>query len=303
MRGQASKRPGTRALEECILRAHIRPRFESTRLGAIRSRDVQALVNSWSERAQARTVRRQFDVLRAVFNYAVEQEYLSRTPCRPVRLPEVEPLRRYVPTTAELAALANAMGPDFAAMVFLGAALGLRWGEVAGLRVGRIDLLRATVTVAEQITRGERGVNVCGPPKSRAGHRTIAMPAELAAMLSAHLAHRGVTGADHEAFVFVAGDGEALRYDPWRKRVWNPACVQCGLEGLTFHDLRRANATALVTDGIDLKTAQTRLGHSDARLTIGLYAQATTTADRAAAATLGRRFFTRDEGPRAIDAP
>jgi integrase len=66
-----------------------------------------------------------------------------------------------------------------------------------------------------------------------------------------------------------------------------------GLEGLTFHDLRRANATALVLDGIDLKTAQTRLGHSDPRLTPAVYAQATSEADRAAADALGRRFLTR----------
>jgi hypothetical protein len=58
-----------------------------------------------------------------------------------------------------------------------------------------------------------------------------------------------------------------------------------------FHDLRRANATALVLDGVDVKTAQTRLGHSDPRLTLAVYAQASTDADRAAAALLGLRFM------------
>jgi len=43
--------------------------------------------------------------------------------------------------------------------------------------------------------------------------------------------------------------------------------------GVTFHDLRRANATALVHAGVDMKTAQARLGHSDPRLTLGVYAQ------------------------------
>lgn len=46
--------------------------------------------------------------------------------------------------------------------------------------------------------------------------------------------------------------------------------------------LRRANATALVAEGVDLKTAQTRLGYSDPRLTLAVYALATTEADRAA---------------------
>ena len=47
--------------------------------------------------------------------------------------------------------------------------------------------------------------------------------------------------------------------------------------------MRRANATGLVLAGVDLKTAQKRLGHSDPRLPIGLYAQAATDANKAAA--------------------
>ena len=58
-----------------------------------------------------------------------------------------------------------------------------------------------------------------------------------------------------------------------------------------FHDLRRANATGMVLDGVDLKTAQTRLGHSDPRVTLSVYAQATNAADAAAAEQLGTRFM------------
>ena len=62
-----------------------------------------------------------------------------------------------------------------------------------------------------------------------------------------------------------------------------------GLRGVGFHDLRRANATAMVLDGVDVKTAQTRLGHSDPRLTLAIYAQATSEGDRTAAERLGQR--------------
>ncbi len=47
----------------------------------------------------------------------------------------------------------------------------------------------------------------------------------------------------------------------------------------------------MVQDGIDLNTAQTRLGHSDPRLTLSVYAQATNAADAAAAEQLGTRFM------------
>ena len=85
--------------------------------------------------------------------------------------------------------------------------------------------------------------------------------------------------------------GGHLDHAHWRRRVWEPATAAAGLEGLAFRDLRRANATGMVLDGIDLKTAQTRLGHSDPRLTLAVYAQATSAADAAAAERLGTRFM------------
>ena len=97
----------------------------------------------------------------------------------------------------------------------------------------------------------------------------------------------------------MSEQGGPLRYEHWRARVWLPATARAGLSKVTFHDLRRANATALVLDGVDLKTAQTRLGHSDPRLTLAVYAQATSEADRSAADALGRRFL----DARAMNAP
>ena len=113
----------------------------------------------------------------------------------------------------------------------------------------------------------------------------------LAEMLSAHLARLGLTGADSDALVITGAEGRALEYANWRRRVWLPATVAAGLEGLTFHALRSANATEMVAAGVDIKTAQTRLGHSDPRLTLAIYAQASQEADRRAAEQLGDRFL------------
>ena len=59
----------------------------------------------------------------------------------------------------------------------------------------------------------------------------------------------------------------------------------------------RTNATALVALGVDVKTAQERLGHSDVRMTIGLYAQVEQQADRAAADQLGDLFMPKPPRP------
>jgi integrase len=117
------------------------------------------------------------------------------------------------------------------------------------------------------------------------------MPDPLQRIVEVHMARRGLTENDHADFLFVGAGGDHLEYSNWLHRIWYPARLEARLEGLQFHDLRRANATGLVLEGVDLKTAQTRLGHTDPRLTLAIYAQATTEADRAAADRLGERFF------------
>jgi hypothetical protein len=82
--------------------------------------------------------------------------------------------------------LAEAIGPDYAAMVYLGAVLGLRVGECMALRVGRVDILHGTLAVAESVSE-VHGTLAYGEPKSEAGRRTMTMPAIRAV---------GLTGSD-----------------------------------------------------------------------------------------------------------
>lgn len=298
-----AKRSSSRARDESILRNHLLPVLGDRPLSSLSPRDIQAVVNHWAAEGAPRTVRRQYDVLRAILNAAVGAERLVRTPCRGIKLPALVSTERHVVSVEELVGLAEAVDIQWQPMVYLGAVLGLRWGECAGLRVGRLDFLNRTLTVAEQRTRGLGGLMVSGAPKSKAGRRTMSVPVPLMDLLAAHLARRGLSGADPQAWVFVGHTGEPLGYSNWRRRVWLPARERVGLPNLGFHDLRHAAATALVAEGVDLKTAQARLGHSDPRLTLAIYAQATTDNDRAAAALLGARLMPdttqhRDEGPR-----
>lgn len=76
-------------------------------------------------------------------------------------------------------------------MAYLGAVLGLRWGECAALRVGYLDFLARTLKVAEQRTRGLGGRMVECPPKSSAGRRTLSVPAPLMDVLAKHLRPAG----------------------------------------------------------------------------------------------------------------
>jgi integrase len=58
-------------------------------------------------------------------------------------------------------------------------------------------------------------------------------------------------------------------------------------EGFNLHELRHTQATLLIGSGTDIKTVQTRLGHSSASLTMDIYAHAIEQNDRDAAETIG----------------
>ena len=90
----------------------------------------------------------------------------------------------------------------------------------------------------------------------------------IARLLRVYIETAGLSG---DQLLVRAPGGGPLVYSNWRQRVWLPSTSQVGLEGLHFHDLRRLNATALVSSGVDVKTTQRRLGHADPRLTLRLY--------------------------------
>jgi integrase len=304
-----TKRESTTAREELTLRLHVLPTIGELRIERVGPRDVQRLVNTWRTTHAPRTVKRNYEVVRAMFGYAVRNDWLTRNPCRNINLPPVDGTRRFDLTPEDVATIAGHVPEEYRPMLWLGAVLGLRWSEVAGLRVGRLDLDAGRISVAEALVRGTGGRNVFGPPKSKLGARTMFMPQTIVDMLSAHLERSGFTEDDTDALVFTDDEGGPLRYSNWRRRVWLPAVAAAECAGAGFHDLRRLNATTLVVEGIDVKTAQTRLGHADPRTTLAIYASAPASIDRVAADVIGEGFFgpkakkTQARNLRAISAP
>lgn len=286
-----TKRVTTRATDEIMLRVHLLPTLGRRRIAQVVPADVHGLVSTWATSSAPRTVRRRYGVLRAMFAFAVECDWLARSPCRGVKLPAVTSTRRHTLAPDDVEAIAIATPEEYRLMIWLGAVLGLRWSETAGLRVKSVDVLRRTLSVTETVTRDAKGRPVISAPKSTASARTLAIPGTLADLLAHHMAGRGLTGAKRDELLFTRAGGGPLVYSNWRSRVWLPAIETAGHVGAGYHDLRRASATALVAEGVDVKTAQTRLGHSDPRLTLQVYAEAVEDADRRAAETIGTHFM------------
>jgi integrase len=270
-------RASTRARDESLLRWLALPRFGDTSLAAISQRDVRAWVAELSAQGLApATVQKAYQLLGKVMGAAVDAGMLAQSPCRRVPLPKAEREEMRFLTPAEVATLAEAIVPRYRALVLVGAYGGLRIGELAGLRRSRVDLLRGTVQVAEIVVE-VRGVLHVGPPKTRASRRTVGLPRFVVEELAALLAGPG----DPEALVFTAPQGGPLRLPAFRARVWRPAVVAAGLEGLRIHDLRHTAVALWIAAGAGPKAVSARAGHSSVSFTLDRYGHLDPEADAA----------------------
>jgi integrase len=181
-------------------------------------------------------------------------------------------------------------------MVLLGAYCSLRLGELAGLRRNRVDLLHRTITVEEQAIELAGGRVVFGPPKTAAGRRVVAVPAELVEIIEEHLAAH--VGIESDALVFTSPEGYPLRRTKFRFP-WATACAKAGITGLHFHDLRGSGATWAATAGATVRELMARLGHTTPAVALR-YQHATLDRDHAIAEKLSALMRAADALPESV---
>lgn len=158
----------------------------------------------------------------------------------------------------EVAALAQAIDPRYSATVLVAAYGGLRAGELFGLRARRVDLLRRRIDVAEIVVE-VRGHLTYGPPKTRAGRRSVPMPRFVAEGLGNHLSRLALGPDSH---VFPAPAGGPVRLGQWRRRFRQPAVRRAGLEPLRIHDLRHTAVTLWIAADATPNEIAARAGHT-----------------------------------------
>lgn len=193
-------------------------------------------------------VRKVYLVTSMIFDAAVADRRIGLNPTAGVRLPR-QPRRepRFL-TPVQLQALTDAAGDNGLQVLVLGLT-GLRFGEFAALKVGRVDPVRCRVTVAESVSVVGSQL-VWTTPKT---HQVRSVPVPPALMRHVEMQCRG-RGVDD--LVFPAPQGGVLRLNNWRRRVFDPACERAGLVDLTPHDLRHTAASLAIASGANVKAVQ-----------------------------------------------
>jgi integrase len=249
-------RPSSRARDESYARNHLLPHFGPYPLAAITHTDVV----EWVARLQASglapaTVVKAAQILSKTMTAAVNAEMIRANPCAKVDLPKIERSEMLFLTPGQVSTLADTIDQRYRALVYVGAYCGLRLGELAGLKRARVDLLHRRIEVLEIATE-VRGHIHTGPPKTRAGRRSVPLPRAVVAELDAHLAD---LAGD---LVFPSPQGDTMRASLFRRRIWQPATERAGVPGLRIHDLRHTAVAFWIAAGASPKEVAGRAGHS-----------------------------------------
>jgi integrase len=196
--------------------------------------------------------------------YAVKDGRLAVNPATGVSLPRVHQTERRFLTHQQVHELAEECGEPYRLVVLFLAYTGLRWGEMAALRVRRVDFLRRRVLVAESVTP-VRGVMTFGPTK---GHerREVPLPRFLVDDLARH-----VEGRQSDDLVFIGTRGAVMRTGTFRRGALIEAAKSIDISGFHPHELRHTAASLAIASGADVKVVQQMLGHKSAVMTLDQY--------------------------------
>ncbi|MEJ7707703.1 MAG: tyrosine-type recombinase/integrase [Nocardioidaceae bacterium] len=208
-------------------------------LSAVAHADVSAWTASLVSSGLApSTVRQTHRVLSLVLGLAVRDGRMPRNPADGAPLPARLPPASGFSTIARSPTWPTHAG-DYGLAVRILAYCGLRFGELAALRTGRVDLLRRRMEIAESVTEVNRRA-VFGTPKSNLS-RSVPVPRSLTDELAQRRAGKGP-----DDFVFTAPEGGVLLLRNFRRRAFDPAVRAAGLDGLTPHELRHTAASLAV---------------------------------------------------------
>lgn len=251
------------------------PVIGSKRLESLGTADVRRFLVQLENKTTAATAKESHRVLRTALTAACREELVTRNVASLVEPPRAKS-RELSPWSLEetLNFLAAARKDPLYAAFVLAIAMGLRRGEIVGLRWVDVDPDKRVLYVRQQ-TQRRRGVLYDDDPKGRR-RRAVPLPAMCIAPLRWHrtrqAAAKGRAGEswDEGGYVFATRTGRPVepRNVYWSfTRVADSACLRV----IRLHDARHGCATLLTAAGVAPRVVMEILGHSRISITMDVY--------------------------------
>jgi integrase len=273
-------RPRTLDNYQLQVRQHITPALGRINLTNLSPAHVQALYRSKLDAGlKPSSVRSIHAVLHRALTHAVRWGLVPRNVAKAVDIPKLtrEEINALSPEEARRF-LAAARGDRLEALYVLAIHCGPRRGELLGLRWSDVDLDAGTLRINRQLQRLRDGSGrVFSEPKNKKARRTIRLTNAASDALRRHRKRQaeeklryGPLYQDQD-LIFATIVGTPLEPSNIDRRNFKPLLANAGLRSIRFHDLRHTCATLMLSQGVNPKIAQERLGHSTISQTMDTY--------------------------------
>ena len=267
----APKKAGPKTLERYgeFVRHQIKPRLGTKKLQALQPKHIsdwhQALQDEG--RLALSTIAAAHGTLRTALTYATKIGLVARNVARIISAPTVEKDEVAILSQDQVSDVLDKLkGHSLYPIVAVAIGTGARRGEIAALTWGDVDLDAKTMTIRRSLEQTRaHGIRV-KVPKTKAGTRTISLPALTVDALREHRIKTlelrmalgaGALPADAPVFATIEGTwpSPAAITDQWRT-----ATERLDLPKVRLHALRHSHASALIAAKLDVITISRRLG-------------------------------------------
>ncbi len=263
----------TQRVEQYRLNKHILPYWKDLFLDEITKKDVAKWINRVVPRQTPAARIKAFELLRAMFNYAVEMEYIEKNPCKKIRIQDpdgenVEKKKRIIAaiTREELEKLVQAIEPKYRLLTHLCGLSGLRLGEARNLHGYSINKdEKGQVWINVKGTYSGHGnmtsINVKGKTKN-AIRRIPAYPS------IAEQLYRQARKVGDESYLFPSTKTtKNLPFsDADYRRALARGCEKAGIRRITPHELRHTAVSLIAATDVPRFYAQYMIGHQDSKM-------------------------------------
>lgn len=276
----SKRKPSTREAANSHLAVHILPFMGKLRLDAIGVENQQAFVTKLTESVSRKTLANVLGTLSSMLTTAKNWGYICEgVSLKRLALPD-RGIKREVRcfTADEVRRILEAAKEPWRTMFAIAALLGLRAGEILGLRAEDIDLHSRIISIRQTAWYGQIQTT-----KTRESENTLPIPDALCELLRPLVSKPGL--------LFVNKLGRPYTAEKVvQKRLW-PILDTLKIQRAGFHAFRHAHTSLLLQGGASPKVAQRQLRHSDARITLGIYAHLVEDSHREAVEKLASNLF------------
>lgn len=239
--------------------------------------------NKRNGKLSSKTIKEHISMVSTVFDYAIKMQLVSYNPCRAVALPRPDKEKREVYTLEEVQKMLELFEQEpeshFKHTLFYTMAVytGFRRGELLGLEWKDIDFDNQTVTVNRtSIYSRYKGGTYTETPKTETSYRTLKIPSVVIEKL---LRWKTIQNEQRQKVgdkwietdrIFTKWNGLTLDGNA-PGQFFKCFCERTGMRYVCNHSFRHFNASVLISNGIDVKTVQSCLGHSAPTTTLSIY--------------------------------